>query len=166
MTTPAAAPGRLGAPDQILLMALMLAAAGLFWATGSLIVPYPEHAPWYESSALFPRLVLGVMAIGAIAEIVRRRRGSVQGSDESDELDSSQVDLKQAALLVALFMLYMGMIPWLGYASSTLVFLLLAGTALGLRLRQCLLLALPLTAGMWVVFVQLLQVAFGHGLLP
>ena len=153
------------APDQWLLVALVLLAAMLFWATRTLVVPYPVHAPWYESSALFPRLTLALAVFGGLMELLVRRRGNADDAAGAEELDSSAANLWQAGIAVALFMAYTLAIPWLGYASSTALFVIATGLVLGLRLREVLLLAIPLTVGMWLVFVRLLKVAFGHGLL-
>ncbi len=151
--------------DQLLLITLAVTAAALFAATPALIVPYPHNAPWYESSALFPRLTLGLALLGGLGEMLVRRRG---GSDRggSEELDSSSANLRQAAMVVVLFMAYLWAIPWLGYATCSFLFICLTGMFLGLRLRETLVLAVLMSAGMWLVFVRVLKVAFGHGLLP
>lgn len=151
--------------DEFLLLALMAAAAALFWATAGLIVPYPHKAPWYESSALFPRMVLGLAVLGCLWELWARRHTAVSAGG-AEELDSSAARLAHAAVAIGLFMAYTWAIPWLGYATSTLLFTGIAGLLLGLRWREALLLALPLSAVMWLAFVRVLKVAFGHGWLP
>lgn len=157
--------GRLSA-DRLLLAALVLAALALVAATPALVVPYPAKAPWYESSALFPRLTLSLVAAGGLTELWLRWRGLVRDDAGSEELDSSAADLGRALLAVLLFAAYMFVTPWLGYASTTLLYLLATARLLGLGLRESLLLAVPLTGVLWLVFVQALKVAFGHGLLP
>lgn len=157
--------GRSGA-DRLLLAALVLLSLALVAATPALVVPYPARAPWYESSALFPRLTLCLAAAGGIAEFWLRWRGLVQDDAGTEELDSSAADLRRALMAIALFAAYTLVTPWLGYATTTLLYLLGTAWVLGLGLRDALLLALPLTAGLWLVFVQVLKVAFGHGLLP
>ena len=84
----------------------------------------------------------------------------------TEELDSDAARLEQAACAVALFMAYTGVIPWLGYATSTFLFVSVCGLLLGLHWRETLWLAIPLSVGMWLVFVQFLKVAFGHAWLP
>ena len=149
--------------DELLLLALVLAAAALVWATRALIVPYPHMVPWYESSALFPRLMLILALLGGVTELLVRRFGAKPGTAGSEEFDSSAANLWQAGSVVALFAVYTLAIPWLGFATSTALFIVGTGLLLGLRLRELLLLALPLTLVMWLIFVQLLKVAFGHG---
>jgi hypothetical protein len=151
--------------DEFLLLVLMVAAAALFWATPSLIVPYPHQAPWYESSALFPRVTLGLAVVGGAWEVWVRSQGAMQAGG-TEELDSDAARLGQAATMVALFMAYTWVIPWLGYATSTFLFVSVSGLLLGLQWRETLVLAVPLSVGMWLVFVLLLKVSFGHGWLP
>ena len=151
--------------DELLLLILMVVAAALFWATPSLIVPYPHQAPWYESSALFPRVTLGLAGLGGLWEVWTRRQGAMQAGG-AEELDSGAAQLGQAAAIVGLFMGYTWVIPWLGYATSTLLFVCAAGMLLGLHWRQTVWLALLVSVGMWLVFVRVLKVAFGHGWLP
>lgn len=160
--------GRTRAPsaDQLLLAALVLGSLALVAATPALIVPYPARVPWYESSALFPRLTLVLAICGGLAELWLRWRGLEQEVAGSEELDSSSADIRHAVAAVALFAAYTLATPWLGYASCTVLYLLATGRLLGLRWREALMLALPLTAVLWLVFVQVLKVAFGHGLLP
>ena len=47
---------------------------------------------------------------------------------------------------------------------STALYLGLCGTMLRLPWRLTLVIALPMALLLWVVFVKLLKVAFGHGL--
>ncbi len=152
-------------PDEVLLVGLVVAAAVLFWASRTLIIPYPVNAPWYESAALFPRITLGVAVCGGLAELFVRRRSGAEDAAGTEELDSSAANLWQAGVAVVLFMVYTLTIPWVGYATCTLLFLVATGMVLGLRWGEVMLLAVPLTAVMWLVFVQVLKVAFGHGLL-
>jgi len=54
-------------------------------------------------------------------------------------------------------------VPWLGYLSSTLLFLVASSRLLGLTWRTTWALSLPLSLVMWWVFLKLLKVHFGHG---
>jgi hypothetical protein len=51
----------------------------------------------------------------------------------------------------------------MGYLSSTWLFLLVSGAWLGLSRRATLSLSVSLSLGMWLVFVKVLKVYFGHG---
>lgn len=149
--------------DRILLAGLAAAAAALLAATPSLIMPFPQDLPWYESTALFPRLALGLVVAGAIAEMAMRLRGHV--GVEGEELDASASRAWQAAATVALFLAYSFAVPWLGFLSSTALFVVATARLLGLSWRLALALALPLATVLWAVFVLGLKVAFGAGLL-
>jgi hypothetical protein len=82
---------------------------------------------------------------------------------DSEELDSSTANMRQALGMLALFGLYMLAVPWMGYLSSTWLFLLVSGAWLGLSRRATLSLSVSLSLGMWLVFVKVLKVYFGHG---
>lgn len=147
--------------DRWLLLLLALAAAGLLLATPRLIQPFSAQTPWYESPALFPRLALLLAVCGGLVECLMRRE-AVDPAD-SEELDSSAASMPLALAMTGLFALYMLAVPWMGYLSSTLVFLLASGWMLGLGRGVALLLGSSLSLLMWFVFVQLLHVSFGHG---
>ena len=147
--------------ERALLAALGLAAVGLFLGTPALITPWPANAPWFESAAFFPRLGLLIVALGAVAEGLVRARTPERF--QSDELDSSAAQLPRALWCVLLFALYALAVPVLGFGVSTALFVLACGLVIGLGWRTAVLLALPLAALLWAVFVQGLKVAFGHG---
>lgn len=149
--------------DRWLLLLLALVAAGLLVGTPHLIEPYSEQQSWYESPALFPRLALALALVGGVSECLLRRK-AVDPAD-SEELDSSAASMPLALAMVLLFGLYMLAVPTLGYLSSSLLFLLAAGRVLAMGWRMTLLLALGLSLGLWGVFVLVLKVSFGHGLL-
>lgn len=139
----------------------VLLAASLWMATPQLITPYPTQALWFESAAFFPRVTLGLACIAGLVELYQRRR-AVEVAD-SDELDSSSASMFQALGMLVLFGLYMLGVPWIGYLTSTLAFLMASGAWLGLSRRATLTLSVLLSLGMWWVFVKVLKVSFGHG---
>lgn len=147
--------------DRWLLLLLAAMAVSLLMATPSLIQPFSAQTAWYESPAMFPRMALTLAVFGGLAEWWMRRQGVELG--DSEELDSSEARMPQALAMVGLFALYMFAVPWMGYLSSTLLFLLASGWMLGLGWPVTLLLSGCLSLGMWLVFVRLLHVSFGHG---
>jgi hypothetical protein len=147
--------------DRVLLLVLALMAGNLLMASRQLIVPYPETALWYESAAFFPMLALGLMALAGLVEVFNRR--DALELKDSDELDSSQTRMGLAWAVLGLFGLYMLAVPWLGYLSSTLLFLVASSRVLGFSWRITWALSLPLALVMWWVFLKLLKVHFGHG---
>ena len=144
-----------------LLAVLALLAGGLALASRTLIVPYPQGVAWFESAAFFPLLALGLMALAGVVEVFHRRR-AIELKD-SDELNSSQARMGLAWAMLGLFGLYMLAVPWLGYLSSTLLFLVASSRVLGFSWRTTWALSLPLALAMWWVFLKLLKVHFGHG---
>ncbi len=149
--------------DRWMLLACSALAAGLLLATPQLIQPYPAQVAWYESPALFPRLALCLVLVGGLVECLLRRGASAEGA--SDELDSRAASMPRALAMAALFAVYLFAVPWMGYWSSTLLFLLAGGSVAGLGQRATWALALGMSTVMWGVFVHLLKVSFGHGLL-
>ena len=145
------------------MLALAGVAAALWLATPALIVPFPQQAPWYESAAFFPRAALALALSGALAEWLRRRRAEALAAGDSDELDSSAARLPLALGLLALFIAYALLVPVLGLFSASVLYLVACGAVLRLPWRVSCLLALPLSLLLWLVFVRLLKVAFGHG---
>jgi hypothetical protein len=145
----------------VFLLVLAMLAGGIALTSRSLIVPYPQAAAWFESAAFFPLLALGLMALAGVVEVFHRRR-AIELKD-SDELNSSQARMGLAWAMLGLFGLYMLAVPWLGYLSSTLLFLVTSSRVLGFAWRTTWALSLPLALAMWWVFSKLLKVHFGHG---
>jgi hypothetical protein len=81
-----------------LLILLAVLAASMVLATRQLIVPFPQNAAWFESSALFPSLMLALAAVGAMVEAFRRRLP--QPTTGSDELDASQARIGLAVAIL------------------------------------------------------------------
>ena len=160
------APGHAGSPrgfgaDRWLLLALAVISLGLLLATPLMIWPFPHKAPWYESAATYPRAALALAVLAALAEVFVRRHTVEVG--DSDELDSSAMRLPVGLGLLALFIVYSMVVPFLGYFSSTFLFLCACGWALRLPWQRTLLIALPMALLLWGTFVLVLKVAFGHG---
>lgn len=153
------------APRHELLALALLAvlALALWWATPQLVVPYRPQLPWWESAAFFPRAALVLVALAALAEGLQRWRGAARGA--SDELDAQTVNVPRALAALALFTAYALAVPVLGFATSSALFLLATGRAVGLGWRQALTVSLPLALLLWAVFVKGLKVSFGHGCL-
>jgi hypothetical protein len=147
--------------DKGLVLLVSLAAGTMLMATPQLITPYPAQAAWFESAAFFPRVTLALACIAGLFELYQRR-SAVELAD-SDELDSSAANMRQALGMLALFGLYMLAVPWMGYLASTWVFLVASGGWLGLSRRATFSLSVLLSLAMWLVFVKVLKVYFGHG---
>ena len=146
--------------DRFFLLALSFIAVCVWYFSTQLIQPYPHNANWFESTALFPRLSLLIVAVAGLIEIYQRRHQMAAG--ESEELDSSAANIQDAIPMVVAFALYMLAVPFLGYLISTLLFLSVGCWLLQFDFRTSMLLAITLSVTMWVVFVKVLKVYFGH----
>jgi hypothetical protein len=146
--------------DRFFLLALSFIAVCVWYFSTQLIQPYPHNANWFESTALFPRLSLLIVAVAGLIEIYQRRHQMAAG--ESEELDSSAANIQDAISMVVAFALYMLAVPFLGYLISTLLFLSVGCWLLRFDFRTSMLLAITLSVTMWVVFVKVLKVYFGH----
>jgi hypothetical protein len=146
--------------DRFFLLALSFIAVCVWYFSTQLIQPYPHNANWFESAALFPKLSLLIVAVAGLIEIYQRRHQ--MASDESEELDSSAANIQDAIPMVVAFALYMLAVPFLGYLISTMLFLSVGCWLLQFDFRTSMLLAITLSVTMWVVFVKVLKVYFGH----
>jgi hypothetical protein len=146
--------------DRFFLLALSFIAVCVWYFSTQLIQPYPHNANWFESTALFPKLSLLIVAVAGLIEIYQRRHQMAAG--ESEELDSSAANIQDAISMVVAFALYMLAVPFLGYLISTLLFLSVGCWLLQFDFRTSMLLAITLSVTMWVVFVKVLKVYFGH----
>jgi hypothetical protein len=146
--------------DRFFLLALSFIAVCVWYFSTQLIQPYPHNANWFESTALFPKLSLLIVAVAGLIEIYQRRHQMASG--ESEELDSSAANIQDAISMVVAFALYMLAVPFLGYLISTLLFLSVGCWLLQFDFRTSMLLAITLSVTMWVVFVKVLKVYFGH----
>jgi hypothetical protein len=146
--------------DRFFLLALSFIAVCVWYFSTQLIQPYPHNANWFESAALFPKLSLLIVAVAGLIEIYQRRHQ--MASDESEELDSSAANIQDAIPMVVAFALYMLAVPFLGYLISTLLFLSVGCWLHQFDFRTSMLLAITLSVTMWVVFVKVLKVYFGH----
>jgi hypothetical protein len=147
--------------DKGLVLLVSVTAATVMLATPQLITPFPANVAWFESAAFFPRATLALVCIAGLFELFQRR-SAIELTD-SDELDSSAANIHQALGMLALFGLYMLAVPWMGYLSSTWLFLMASGVWLDLGRRATFSLSVLLSSGMWLVFVKVLKVYFGHG---
>jgi hypothetical protein len=146
--------------DRFFLLALSFIAVCVWYFSTQLIQPYPHKANGFESAALFARRSLLIVAVAGLIEIYQRRHQMASG--ESEELDSSAANIQDAISMVVAFALYMLAVPFLGYLISTLLFLSVGCWLLQFDFRTSMLLAITLSVTMWVVFVKVLKVYFGH----
>lgn len=149
--------------ESLTLAVLAALAVGLWWATPTLIMPYRAEQAWYESAGTFPRLALSIIVLAGAVGALKRWRG--KSRSVSDELDSTTASMPRVAMALALFVGYVLAVPVLGFAVASALFLAFTARAVGLSWRTAWLLGLPMALTLWLLFVRVLKVSFGHGLL-
>lgn len=145
-------------PGAVFLLALGCAAAALaLWREELVDIADPD-APFYRSPDFFPGLTLAIAAIGALVMALWHLRAGPPAAE--DALPRSRPRAATVAAVAALFGLYIGVVPWLGYPLSTLVFAALALALAGAPRRLALILPPLIAAALWLVFAVLLGVWF------
>jgi len=147
-------------PGAALLLALGLAAAGLAWWREDLVAINDPDAPFYRSPDFFPGLTLTIAAIGALVMALRHLRRGPAAAD--DALPRSRPRAPRVLAVAALFGLYIGAVPWLGYPLATLAFSALALALVQAPRRSVLILPPLIAAVLWLVFAVLLGVWFAE----
>ncbi|WP_157991391.1 tripartite tricarboxylate transporter TctB family protein [Caldimonas tepidiphila] len=121
------------------------------WISGS-----ESGLAWYESARLFPLLAITLVALGALAQLLRLR-GAARAAGGDDEADA-EVDARGSrgplvaagvAGLVAMALLT----GWIGFVPSVVVVAGLLAHAAGLGARRALVFALVLATLLHLVFV-------------
>ena len=138
---------------------VVAASACLFLATPALITNYRADAHFYESPGFFPRLALAVTVACGLSHLMALVRGRAALADGDEfEVGAARSNLALTGLL--LFLAYVVVTPWIGYAAATPLFMLVAGRVAGLGWRVNAGLAAGATALLYGVFVVGLKVWF------
>lgn len=102
-------------------LGLLVMCAALWWKLGQLITGLANAPSWHESPGFFPALAMGLVAAGALGELWHHRRVVADGVGE-DEIDATSSRIAPAMQSLGAFAAYAQLGPWLGYATSTLLF--------------------------------------------
>lgn len=164
---------------RAMLGTVVVAAFALFLLTPTLIAPWPDRAPWFESPGFFPRVALAMAGLAAVAALTARRRprangrrGSADGAGDgaedqadiadeaSDDIDASESNPRLVLACLVAFGAHILLVPLIGFGPSTALFT--AGVSLlsGLGLRMALTLAAGCGIAFWLVFERLLELSF------
>jgi len=154
--------GRLG---QLVSYAVILAvAAWLFWEAGDL--PASRWEPL--GAGTFPRLVLGALALLAATALVRefrlwrREKGPLR-----PDLWSTLVRYRLVAAVLGFFLVYVAVLPQLGFSLASFVFLLATQLVLGPKTRPALtvmvVVALVFSFGLNWLFAEAFNVFLPRG---
>lgn len=136
---------------------LALGAAVLLPLVPSLIIGLQDGVPYYRSPALFPSVALAVIAIGALVHCVRLLRGAALATDDIDE---PAANWPVVVLAFVGYAAYAALVPLVGYIAATAAFLFAFGGLAGLGWRLPAVLAVVLTALLYLAFVVGLKVWF------
>lgn len=137
--------------------AVALGAAVLLPLTPRLILGMRDGVAYYRSPALFPLAALALVAICAFVHCVRLLRGAPLATDDIDE---PAANWPVVVLAFVGYAAYAALVPLAGYVPATAVFLFALGCLAGLGWRLPALLAVVLTAVLYLAFVVALKVWF------
>ena len=119
-------------------------------------------------SGLWPLLAIGASALFSIALLissVKKYRGEGTAEDRTPEAIGEQKRQRiTVTLSVVTFLIYMVVIPWLGFIFSTLVYIPIFALALGERRKSVLLISPFLLTGIIIaVFAKFITIPFPKG---
>ena len=119
-------------------------------------------------SGLWPLIAIGASALFSVALLissVRKYRGEGTAEDRTPEAIGEQKRQRiTVTLSVVTFLIYMVVIPWLGFILSTLVYIPIFALALGERRKSVLLISPFLLTGIIVaVFAKFITIPFPKG---
>jgi len=119
-------------------------------------------------SGLWPLLAIGASALFSVALLissVKKYRGEGTAEDRTPEAIAEQKRQRiTVTLSVVTFLIYMVVIPWLGFIFSTLVYIPVFALALGERRKSVLLISPFLLTGIIVaVFAKFITIPFPKG---
>ena len=162
MRTPAVSPDELGEHAQRRLAAgfvgaVALGAAVLLPLVPRLIIGIHPGVPYYRSPALFPSIALALIAICGALHCVRLLRGAALATDDIEE---PAAHWRVVVLAFLGYAAYAVAVPVVGYLPATGLFLFILGRLAGLGWRLPAMVAIALTAVLYLVFVVLFQVWF------
>lgn len=130
-------------------LAVLAASLALFWATLGL----ERHPMVPVGPAFYPRIVLGITALMALALVVAdfRRKRDVSPSPLGEGRGGGAASPSYALVIIAfaVFAAYVVALPWLGFRLATFLFLV----AMPIVLER------PASRGRWVTVIVLAVVA-------
>jgi putative tricarboxylic transport membrane protein len=136
---------------------LAVAGTALLVLTPALIPGMRADVPYYRSPAFFPMAALALLAVAAALHGLRLLRGA---SLDGDDIDEPAANWRMVLVAGAAYAAYIALVPLLGYPGGTALFLFTLGLLARLGWRLPLVVAVALTALLFVVFVFGLNVWF------
>lgn len=137
---------------------------------GTLLVLIPEETKWFNKLPLlkqprfWPAMAIAGMSVFALGYLIaiwlRVKREQANVREESDEILAWLRPLE----FVAYFLIYVYMVPVMGYLFATLAFFLLMTFRAGYREKKMFAVAVLVAVIVVVIFKSLLQVKIGPGM--
>lgn len=128
---------------------IFLLTAAVFYLTTDFPAGYGATGP-----AFFPRVIVGLMSVFALAQLVKTTR-----KDEPRTQEVSGSTVKTVAIAAALVVCYLLTMPYLGFLTGTVVFLLVSMHFSGVDgFRTSLPVSIGVAIALYYIFVEFLRV--------
>ena len=115
-------------------------------------------------SKAFPIGLSSLLAVGGLVELWRCRRSLKPGARRLNAA-ASDSKTKSVLILLGLFLIYVLLLPWLGFAISTLVMATVMMKLLGNAWKSSLLVSIVLITLIYFLFVMLFKVPLPGGIM-
>jgi len=117
-------------------------------------------------SILYPRIIMVIGAILGVAKIVMLlRKRKEDKTEEEERIEEDYVDQKKMWMYLACGILCIVIMPYLGFALTSIITLGILFTLLGLNLRTIGIISIGTTLALYVIFVLLLKIPLPKGIL-
>ena len=123
----------------------------------ALILGTRSDVPFYKSPTFFPLAALALLVVGAVFHALRLARGA---SLEADDIDEPAANWRMVLVSGVAYAGYIALVPFVGYAASTAIFLFALGVLARLGWKMPLAISVVLTALLFACFVLCLNVWF------
>lgn len=120
----------------------------------------PNASSLSRNPALYPRILAAVFLILAIILLVNSIRG---GALKNIKITVDKQSLKKVSILVFIVLLYIISINYFGYIISSIVFTAILIVVYGGTIKQALLLSIPVSVSLYVIFQMVFKVPLPIG---
>jgi len=143
-------------------------------AAGLAVFVYAEAGRFAESGAslaynpaLYPRVLAAIVLALGIVLIVRAMVTFLKVRKERppEEKTENSAGMRYVALTIALLAVYVGMIHLLGFIIPTIAFTVVAQVFFGTKLKTAVLVGIPLTTVLYLLFFIFFKVPIPSGIL-
>lgn len=140
---------RISHTDKLASGLVFVLTAAVFYLTMDFPAGYGATGP-----AFFPRMIVGLMSVFALAQLVKAFR-----SDEARSQEVSWHTVKTVGIALAIIVAYVLLMPYLGFLAGTVAFLLASMWFSGVREPQkAVPVSIAVSIALFYIFVQFLRV--------